>query len=215
MRILIGTTNPSKVKQFESMLAGHDVEFITLRDLGIQKEPQETGTTPEENARIKAEFYGRFFESVICGDSGLYFNELDLRDPRQPGLHIRTPNGVRLDDEEMIAYYRGLVHSLGGRVTAYYLNGIAVYHNGKVMSRMESREVVEASMFYMIDKPSPLRHEGWPLDSISMNKHTKKLFVDCGNAKGSNEEDKIIIGEYRRQMVDFLVLSLGLAENRK
>ena len=30
MKILIGTTNPSKVKRFEKMLAGYDAEFLTL-----------------------------------------------------------------------------------------------------------------------------------------------------------------------------------------
>ena len=85
MRILLGTTNPSKVKRFSDLLKGYDVEFVTLKDLAITDEPEENGTTPEENAIAKAKFYGQYFEVVICNDSGLYFEELALDDVRQPG----------------------------------------------------------------------------------------------------------------------------------
>ena len=103
MRILIGTTNPSKAKYFERLMEGMDVQCVTLSDLGITDEPQETGAMPLENARIKAAFYGKYADYVIGNDAGLYFDAIPLDDPRQPGLHIRTPmGGRRLDDEEMI-----------------------------------------------------------------------------------------------------------------
>ena len=106
MRVLLGTTNPSKVKRFSDLLKGYDIEFITLRDIEVIEEPKEMGNTPEENAIMKAEFYGQYFDVVICNDSGLYFEELDFEDLRQPGLNIRTPmNMDRLSDEEMIDYY--------------------------------------------------------------------------------------------------------------
>ena len=54
MKILIGTTNPSKVRYFETLFADADTAFITPGELGIADEPQETGSTPEENARLKA-----------------------------------------------------------------------------------------------------------------------------------------------------------------
>ena len=100
MKVLLGTTNPSKRKYFEELLDGFDMEFYTLKDLKIAGEPEETGRNPEENAVIKARYYGRFFDTVICNDSGLYFDKLPPDDERQPGLHIRTPRGSRrLDDE--------------------------------------------------------------------------------------------------------------------
>lgn len=161
MRILLGTTNPSKVKRFSDLLKGYDVEFVTLKDLAITDEPEENGTTLEENAIAKAKFYGQYFEVVICNDSGLYFEELALDDVRQPGLNVRTPMQMdRLSDEEMI------------------------------------------------DKASSKRFEGWPLDSLSMNKETGQYFVD-----GSMEESKenIIKDEYEKRIVDFLTKSLHIA----
>ena len=54
MKVLIGTTNPSKVKRFSKLLENCNIEFITLKDLKIAEEPKETGRTPEENAICKA-----------------------------------------------------------------------------------------------------------------------------------------------------------------
>lgn len=209
MRILLGTTNPSKVKRFSDLLKGYDVEFVTLKDLAITDEPKENGTTPEENAIAKAKFYGQYFEVVICNDSGLYFEELALDDVRQPGLNVRTPMQMdRLSDEEMIDYYSKLIDTLGGKVSAYYLDGIAVYYHGTIYSFMDADEAKKTGSFYMIGKASSKRFEGWPLDSLSRNKETGQYFVD-----GSMEESKenIIKDEYEKRIVDFLTKSLHIA----
>lgn len=209
-KILLGTTNPSKVRRFREFLNGYDVEICTLKDLGIIDEPQETGCTPEENAILKAKFYGKYFDAVICNDSGLYFDDLDLNDSRQPGLNVRTPEGRRLDDEEMRTYYSALVHSMGGQALAYYIDGIAVYHRGKIASFMEDRESARQSAFYMTDKPLDIRHPGWPLDSMCLNRNTMIYFVEGGNNQYDDVEENIIVGEYRKRLIGFLAEALEL-----
>ena len=202
MKVLLGTTNPSKVKRFSNLLEGCDIEFITLKDIDITDEPKEDGATPEENAISKAKFYGQYFDIVICNDSGLYFEELALDDPRQPGLNIRTPmNMHRLSDDEMIKYYSELIGELGGKVSAYYLDGIAVYYRGEIYSFMDSEMAQKTGAFYMIDMASPKRFEGWPLDSLSINKETGVYFVE-GREVASKEN--IIKGQYEKIIIDFL-----------
>ena len=148
MKVLLGTTNPSKVKRFSNLLKGCDIEFITLKDIEITDEPKEDGVTPEENAISKAKFYGQYYDTVICNDSGLYFEELALDDTRQPGLNIRTPmNMKRLSDDEMIEYYSKLISELGGKVSAYYLDGIAVYNKGKIFSFMDPEAAQKTGVF--------------------------------------------------------------------
>lgn len=60
----------------------------------------------------------------------------------------------------------------------------------------------------MIDKASSKRFEGWPLDSLSINKENGKYFVDV-----SIEESKenIIKDQYKKSVVDFLIKSLHIA----
>ena len=64
----------------------------------------------------------------------------------------------------------------------------------------------------MIDKASSKRFEGWPLDSLSINKENGKYFVD-----GSIEESKenIIKDQYQKSVVDFLIKSLRIGEMRQ
>lgn len=208
IKVLLGTTNPSKVNRFSELLAGNDIEFITLNDLEIADEPEEMGKTPEENAIIKAKFYGEHFDVVICNDSGLYFEELELEDERQPGLNVRTPMGMkRLSDEEMIEYYSKLVASLGGKVLAYYLDGIAVINKGKISSFMDAEDSKKIGSFYMIDKASPKRFEGWPLDSLSISKETGKYFVDGSE---TDSKENIIYGEYKKRVTQFLKAAIGV-----
>lgn len=101
----------------------------------------------------------------------------------------------------MINYYSRLISELGGKVSAYYLGGMAVYNKGIISSFMDTNVVKNIGAFYMIDEASPKRFEGWSLDSISISKETGKYFVD-----GSDTESKenIIYGEYEKSMVDFL-----------
>ena len=83
---------------------------------------------------------------------------------------------------------------------------VAVYNNGKISSFMDIESAKNIGAFYMIDKASSKRFEGWPLDSLSISKETGKYFVD-----GSDTESKenIIYGEYEKRIVDFLKDALG------
>lgn len=58
---------------------------------------------------------------------------------------------------------------------------------------MDNMAAQKNGSFYMIDKASSKRFEGWPLDSLSINKETGKYFVDgiVGESK-----DNIIKGQY-------------------
>lgn len=208
MKILIGTTNESKVSRFKELLGEYNIEFYTLKDLNIDQEPDEKGKTPEENAVIKAKFYGQFFDKVICNDSGLYFEELFLDDKRQPGLNVRTPYGKRLDDMEMIGYYSELINSLGGKVSAYYLDGFAVYNDGKICSYMDEKQAKKMA-FYMIGKSTYKWNPGWPLDSMSINKKTGKLFTEKTN-KYYEDSENIIVDDYKKCWADFIVRAFEL-----
>ena len=204
MQVLVGTTNPAKLKLFEQVLDGWPITFVTLRDLNITAEPEEMGRNPAENAAVKAAFYGQFADYVICNDSGLYFDNLELDDPRQPGLHIRTPQGKRLDDEQMIDYYSQLVHSLGGKVLAYYLDGFAVKTPQGVKTFMKSREDARQAAFWMLDQPVSARRPGWPLDSLSKELDDTSFLDEGVELKPSTT------GQTKKAWVRFLVSALGL-----
>lgn len=117
-------------------------------------------------------------------------------------------NMKRLSDDEMIEYYSKLISELGGKVSAYYLDGIAVYNKGKIFSFMDPEAAQKTGVFYMIDAASPKRFEGWPLDSLSINKETGVYFVD---GRVIESKENIIKGQYEKSIVDFLKKSLHIA----
>lgn len=212
MQVLIGTQNKSKTKQYRDMFADFKVDVLTLGDLGITEVPLEAGETPEENARIKAAFYSRYAPSVLSSDSGLYFKEMALDHPHQPGLFVRRSklDGHDMADEEMLEYYRDLAGLYGGRLTAYYRDGYAIYHEGKIESFMMTGAINELNTFYLINQPSDKRHPGWPLDSLSIDRKTGTYFVDQRYARKLSAEEQLIQDDYQNQKKAFIFKALGL-----
>jgi XTP/dITP diphosphohydrolase len=57
-RLLIATTSAGKLREWQALLADVPYTLLTLRDVGIEFDVEETGTTFAQNARLKAEAYG-------------------------------------------------------------------------------------------------------------------------------------------------------------
>lgn len=212
MNILIGTTNPAKAGVFAKQLEGYPVELVTLTDLGIQKHPDEDGKDPMENAMIKAAYYGQFHDPVITEDSALYIKELPMDDPRQPGLFVRRAlDGHEMTDEEMVEHYAALAHSLGGKVTAYWLDGYAICKDGKVTGFMnDNDEVNSAYAFYLVDKPHPDGHEGWPIDRLSVDIRTGRYLTDRAWESALTSKEQTVILSYQQKLNEFYIRALGL-----
>ena len=78
MRLLIATTNQNKVREIVPVLAGVPCEIVTLADIDSIPEPEESGATFWENARIKALAYARA-SGLLCvaEDSGLVIDAMN------------------------------------------------------------------------------------------------------------------------------------------
>lgn len=205
IRLTVGTTNEAKVGFFRELLRGTDIEVVSAAGL-TDGDPEETGRDPLENAMIKAKFYGRFAENVVCADSGLYIADLPDDDPRQPGLHVRTPYGPRLDDEQMIAYYAGLVHGLGGRARAFYLDAAVLRIGERYASFVPERAELLKTAFTLRDVPDGRRHPGWPIDSLAFD-FRGRPFTDPARALDAQQD-----WAYGPRLRAFLLAQFGIAE---
>lgn len=166
MRLIVASGNPGKLTFLEQFFTGTG---HILESCGIGLDVEENGADPAENARIKAEYYAeKFGMPAVAEDSGLYFLDLPMDDPRQPGLYVRRVNGRELTDDEMIAHYSALAKSLGGRVKAAWYDGYAIsFGKGKTSAFLLSEEATEAWAFYLLDRQIRPVHPGFPMDSIS------------------------------------------------
>ena len=72
MKLLIATTNQGKIQEYKHLLQDVPFELLTLKDLNILEEPEETGSTFKENAILKAKFYFQKSGIVtLADDAGL------------------------------------------------------------------------------------------------------------------------------------------------
>jgi XTP/dITP diphosphohydrolase len=82
-RLVIATHNPGKLAEMRELLAPYGVEAVSASELGLG-EPEETGTTFQANARIKAVAAANATQlPAFADDSGLAVDALD----GQPGIY--------------------------------------------------------------------------------------------------------------------------------
>ncbi len=83
-KLVIATSNPGKVKEFEAALAGFGLTLLSASEAGIQNFPEETGSTYKENALIKAKHALSISGMAsLADDSGLEVEALE----GAPGLY--------------------------------------------------------------------------------------------------------------------------------
>lgn len=106
--VIIATNNAHKVEEIETALNFEGWEFKSFKEAGIESSPEETGTTFEENARIKAraahELTGA---AVLADDSGLVVDALN----GAPGVYSSRYAG---EDGNDGANNTKLLHELEG-----------------------------------------------------------------------------------------------------
>jgi XTP/dITP diphosphohydrolase len=114
-RLLIATHSAHKLAELRDLLELERGELVSLDDLGIADDPEETGATFETNARIKARFGARRTGlPTLADDSGLEVDALD----GGPGVLTRRyagPAATDLDNNaKLLAALDGLPPELRG-----------------------------------------------------------------------------------------------------
>lgn len=95
MKFVIATGNPGKVKDFNLILSMMGHEAVSLKDMGVLCDVEETGTTFKENSYIKAKaIYDIVKLPTIADDSGLCVDALN----GAPGVYSARYGGEGLDD---------------------------------------------------------------------------------------------------------------------
>lgn len=101
-KLLVATHNPAKIaelSQFLQPLLEQDIELVSLADLNITDEPEETGTTIEENAILKAKYYAEISNLPALADDGGF--EIDALNG-EPGVKSNMWLGYKATDRELI-----------------------------------------------------------------------------------------------------------------
>lgn len=197
-KLLIGTGNPAKFADYKKLLSGLNLEVLSLKDVGIENPPQETGRDYEENAVLKARYYyDKTGIPTLVDDGGLEVPALN----NEPGLMSHRWIGREMTDEEMIdeiiKRMKGIEEERRGcrlvQVTALATPYGIFTSEGKIHG-------------VIAEKPARKRMKGFPFRSVIFLPTYGKYYCDV-----SNEEYELL--NHRKAAVDKIRDILTLVSN--
>jgi XTP/dITP diphosphohydrolase len=148
-RILIATSNPGKLRDFDGAALRHGVEISAVPNFSSIPTVVEDGLTFEANARKKAESYSRYCpgEVVLADDSGLEVDALNAApgvysaryaalDPQNVGVasEVSEPAANSDDEANNARLLRDLTTVLPGQRTGRFVCVLAVARDGTTLA---------------------------------------------------------------------------------
>ena len=130
----LATRNSGKLREFRSLLEPHGYRVLSLDDVGLTNEHEETGSTFSENARLKALCFSAETDLPVLGDdSGLEVFALGAR----PGIHSARYAGPGATDSERIRKVLGELESAGAGREARFVCALALAQRGTLLAEAE------------------------------------------------------------------------------
>lgn len=129
-RLLIGSGNPGKQREYRELLAGLDLELVVPDDLDpVLPEPDETGATFAENASHKARSYAAGSGlRTVADDSGLEVDALR----GAPGLRSRRFFGDDASSAERNTRLLALLEGVEARGARFVCVTALAWPDGRV-----------------------------------------------------------------------------------
>jgi XTP/dITP diphosphohydrolase len=174
--LLVATTNPGKVREIRQILAGTAVTIMTLAQWPGLIAPEETGTTFEENARLKALYYAAATGLLtVAEDSGLSIDALD----GAPGVESARFGGVELPYPEKFVLIDQALRAKGDREsTARFVCALALVRGREVL--FETRAAIEGRI-----SPQPKGSGGFGYDPIFFYPPYGRTLAEAGESKAA------------------------------
>ena len=131
MKLAIATNNQHKLQEIRAILGDSFEELFSLKDLGIDVDVEETGSTLEENALIKARaILSLSGIATLADDTGLMVDALN----GAPGVYSARYAGEEHDDAKNRALLLKNLDGIKDR-SAHFATVIALcYPDGKTLT---------------------------------------------------------------------------------
>jgi XTP/dITP diphosphohydrolase len=122
-QVVIATKNKGKAKDFEALFAPLGYEVVTMFEVAPDLEIEETGTTFQENAILKAEtLSSELGKLVIADDSGLAVDALN----GEPGVYSARYAGDHDDEANIVKVLEKLQNIPAEERTARFCCALAI-----------------------------------------------------------------------------------------
>lgn len=132
MKLVLASKNQGKLRELREILHEMDVEVMLESEAGVDVDVEETGTTFEENSRLKAEAVMQACGlPSIADDSGLVVDALD----GAPGVYSARYGGLDTDAARTELLLKNLDHVPEVQRTARFVSVITCcFPDGRVLS---------------------------------------------------------------------------------
>ncbi|MBQ7751610.1 MAG: RdgB/HAM1 family non-canonical purine NTP pyrophosphatase [Clostridia bacterium] len=191
MEIVAATNNSGKAREFAEILKDAGMSVLTMKDVGISIEIDETGKNFAENAMIKAKAVSKLCDfPVLADDSGLCVNCLD----GAPGLYSARFAGENATDKELRKKLLSEMEGMTDRsaffissVVLLFKNGQAITAEGKVFGTILNEEKGTGgfgydALFYC-DEIGKTFAEATPLEKDAVSHRGRALKALCKKIK--------------------------------
>lgn len=172
MKLAIATNNQHKLQEIRAILGDSFEELLSLKDLGIDVDVEETGTTLEENALIKARaILALSGIATLADDTGLMVDALN----GAPGVYSARYSGEEHNDAKNRALLLKNLDGVKDR-SAHFATVIALcYPDGKTLTA-SGRVNGEILL-------SERGTEGFGYDSLFFSTELGKTFAEATQAE--------------------------------
>jgi len=131
MKFVLATANPGKINEMREILSELGFDIATRRELGLDIDVAETGTTFLENAMLKAKaICAAAGMPAIADDSGLSIDALG----GAPGLDSSSFGGEGLDDEGRCKYLLDLMKDMEQRSAKFVSTIVCLFPDGRLLT---------------------------------------------------------------------------------
>jgi XTP/dITP diphosphohydrolase len=189
-QLLLATTNPGKLREIRGILAGVPIELVSLEQFPGIVDPEETGATFADNARLKALYYAaQTGLPAVADDSGIEIDALD----KAPGVHSARWHGDHYPTKFAVIYRELAARSLATS-PARFVAHIAVADAGRILYEATGRVEGEIA-------PAPKGTHGFGYDPIFFYPPYGCTLAEVEGAKKAAVSHR---GEAFRQLRDWL-----------
>lgn len=170
-KLLIATHNPAKLHELSELFADLSLELVSLSDVGITEDIEESGKTYEENSQKKALFYAQKSGlPSISDDGGIEIAALNFA----PGVHSKRWLGENKTEDELIVHMQRVADELPDDNRLAYFKVVLSFAlpDGKVTSVSGEIEGIVAK------KPFIKQRKGYPYRSFFFLPQLNKFYVE-------------------------------------
>lgn len=171
--LLLATHNKAKLEELRlgvKSLEKKGIQIVSLNDVKVTKDPEETSKTFRDNAFLKARFYATLTNlPTIADDGGLLIPYLN----NAPGVRSRRWLGYDASDEELITHT--LIHLRGvekAQRTAYLQTCLCFFYPHTKKTVFEEEKIKG----YIAEKPSGRATNGYPFRALFIVEQYNKYY---------------------------------------